>query len=117
MMGLSGASEKVVVVKLSHGHISALLISWCILILNIGIENLGMPTELASGEQKDIAQGRIEWVSVKDALKTLPMVAIQDDILRSSDLVTITWQNNCYLPDRSIRGLIAASVTPSIKEI
>ena len=74
-----------------------------------------MPTELASGEQEDIAQGRIEWMSVKDALKNLPMVAIQDDILRSSDLVTITRQNNCYLPERNIRGLIAASVTPSIK--
>jgi hypothetical protein len=117
MMGLSSASEEAIAVKLSHGHISALLISWqwCTLILNIGIENLGMPTELASGEQKDIAQRGVEWVSVMDALKTLPMVAIQDDILRTSDLVTITWQNNCNLPDRSIRGLIAAHVTPRIK--
>ena len=32
MMGLSGVSEEVVAVKLSHGHISALLISWCLLV-------------------------------------------------------------------------------------
>jgi hypothetical protein len=94
----------------------ALMIIWCCtIILNISIENLGMPTELASGEQEDIAQGGIERVSIKDAHKTSPMVAIQDDVLRTSDLVTITWQNNCYLIDRGIRGLIATPVTSRIK--
>jgi hypothetical protein len=63
---------------------------WYTIILNISIENLGMPTELASGEQEDIAQEGIERVSIKDAHHTSPMVAIQDDSLRTSGLVTIT---------------------------
>ena len=100
MMGLSGASEEAIAVKLSRGHISVLLIGWCRCspILNISIENLGMPTELASGEEENIVRRGIEWVSIIDALKTLPMVVIQDDILRTSDLITITWQNNCQSP-------------------
>jgi hypothetical protein len=116
MVGPFSVSEEVVVVKLSHGHMNVLMISWwCTIILNISIENLGMPTELASGEEEDIAQGGIERVSVKDAHKTSPMVAIQDDVLRTSGLVTITWQNNCYLIHRSIRCQIAMPVTPRIK--
>ena len=43
------------------------------------------------------------------------MVAIQDDILRASDLIPITWQNDCNLPDRGIRSLIATPITCGIK--
>ena len=74
-----------------------------------------MPTKLASGEKKHIAQGRIEGVKIRDALQWRAMKAIQDNVLRASDLIPITWQNDCNLPDSSIRGLIAMPVTSSIK--
>jgi hypothetical protein len=57
VIGPCGASEETIAVKFSHGHMFVLQISWCILILNSGIEDVEIPTKLASGEQEDIAQG------------------------------------------------------------
>ena len=41
------------------------------------------------------------------------MFAIQDNILRSCCLITITWQNNSYVSDRGIWGLIVMPITSS----
>ena len=73
-----------------------------------------MPTKLASGKEEDIAQGRIEGVNVRNAPQRT-IIAIQDDVLRASDLIPITWQDDCNLPDSSIRLLITTPVTPRIK--
>jgi hypothetical protein len=102
-------------VKLSHADIDALIsTTWCAL-LNSLIEDGGMPTELASGVEEDIMQGRVEGVRVRDALQWLGIKAIQYDVLRPPNLVSITWQDDCNLPDSSIRGLVATSVTCGVK--
>jgi hypothetical protein len=54
-------------------------------------------------------------MNIRNALQRFTMKAIQDDVLRNSYLISITWQDDCNLSDRGIRGLIAAPITPSIK--
>jgi hypothetical protein len=46
------------------------------LLLNIPIEEVVIPTKLASGKKEDIAQGRIKWVNIRDALQRFTMEAI-----------------------------------------
>jgi hypothetical protein len=109
------ANEEAIAMEFSHGDMGApVAATWCRL-LNILIEDVRMPTELSSGIEEDIAQGRVEGMSVRDALQRLAMKAIQDDVLRASDLVSITRQNHCNLPDSSIRGLVAPPVTARVK--
>ena len=43
------------------------------------------------------------------------MLAIKDDILRASRLITITWKDNCNLPHSRIRVLVAVSISGRIK--
>ena len=110
-----GTNEKVVAIKLSHADMNVLIvITWCIL-LNSLIEDGRVSTKLASGEKEHIVQCRIERVSIRDVLQRWTMVAIQDDVLRTSDLISITWQDDCNLPDSSIRLLIAEPITTFIK--
>ena len=115
MIRLCGVSEEAIVMKFSHGHMLVLKFSGCTLILNSGIEDVGIPTKLASGKEEDRERREVEKMSIRDALQRLAMVVIQDDVLRTSDLFTITWQNDSYLSDRSIRGLIAMPLTSRIK--
>jgi hypothetical protein len=80
---ISGADEKAVVVVFSHADTFYTGIMWLILLLllllfflNISIEEVGEPTKLASRKKKDIAQGRIEEVNIRDALQRFTMEAI-----------------------------------------
>ena len=75
------------------------------------MENVGMPPKLASGKEEDILQGGVRRMTIRDVLKWRAMISIQDDILNTSGLITITWQDDCYLLDRSIWGLIVTPVT------
>jgi hypothetical protein len=93
----------------------ALRIAWCTILFNSGIEDLWIPPKLASGEKQHIVQGGIEGVCIRDALQRFAMVAIQDNVLRTLQLITITWQNHSYLLDCSIRGIIATPVTVRVK--
>jgi hypothetical protein len=83
--------------------------------LNILIRNIGKPPKLASGEEEDIAQGWVVRMDIRDALKRLSMVAIQDNVLRAPWLITITQDKNCNLSDRGIRGLVVPPITTWIK--
>jgi hypothetical protein len=85
--------------KLCHGDTLALLyrsslLSWTILFILIG--KVFMPAKLASGKEKDITECRIEGVKIRDAIKG-PIMKVENDILGVLDLVTISWDNNCYL--------------------
>jgi hypothetical protein len=84
-------------------------------LLNILIEDVRMIRELASGIEEDIVQGRVEGMSVSNVLQRFTMKAIQDDVLRPSDMISITRQYHCNLPDSSIRGLIVPPVTARVK--
>ena len=53
-------------------------------------------------------------MGIRDVLQRATL-AIQDDILRALGLITVTRQNDSNLLDRSIWGLIAASITCGIK--
>jgi hypothetical protein len=109
------ANEDAVAVEFSHANMYALIsMMWCTL-FNSLVEDGGMPTELASGEKEDITQGRVEGVRVSNALQWLAIKAIQDDVLRPPNLVSITWQDDCNLPDSSIRGLVVPPVTTRVK--
>ena len=89
----------------------------CILwfLLNILIKDIEIPTKLACGEKKDIAQGRIKGVTIRDALQRFTMIAIEDNVLRASCLISITWKNDSNLPDSGIREIITMPVTSSSK--
>jgi hypothetical protein len=103
--------------ELCHGDVLALmlwssLLRWAI--FSILISELTMPTKLASGEKQDISQAGIKRIKVRDVLqRAIPK--IEDKILRVSDLVPITWNNNSYLFNRGIRGIVASSITILIK--
>jgi len=43
------------------------------------------------------------------------MLAIKDNVLRASRLITITWKDNCNLPHSRIRVLVVASISGRIK--
>jgi hypothetical protein len=53
-------------------------------------------------------------MKVRDAPKRAILV-IKDDILGVLDLITITWENDRYLIDRGIRGIVTSSITILIK--
>jgi len=53
-------------------------------------------------------------MKVRDTSKRAILV-MKNDVLRVPDLITITWENDCYLIDRGIRDIIAPSVTILIK--
>ena len=83
--------------------------------LNIVMRDVGKPPKLASGEQKDMVQGRVVKVAIRDALKMLIMVAIQDNVLRTPWLITITQNKESNLSNRGIWSLIAPPITTWIK--
>jgi hypothetical protein len=105
------ANEKVVAMEFSHGDMYVLVAMWCT-VLNSLIEDVRVPSKLASGIKEDIMQGRVEGMDVRDALQWRAMEAVQDDVLRPPDLVPITWENDSNLPDRGIRGLIVMPMSP-----
>ena len=45
------------------------------------IDNVRMPTKLASEKEEDIVQGWIEGVNIRDVLQRLARVVIQDEVL------------------------------------
>ena len=53
-------------------------------------------------------------MEVRDALKRA-ILAIENDVLGVLDLITIPWDNDCYLFDRGIRSIVAPSITVLIK--
>jgi len=53
-------------------------------------------------------------MKVRDTPKRAILV-IKNDVLRVPDLITITWENDCYLIDRGIRDIIAPSIAILIK--
>jgi hypothetical protein len=119
-LNICGADEQAVAMVFSHGDMFTTSITWFIwcmilFLLNILIEDVGVPTKLASRKKKNISQGRIEGVNIRDALQRFTMEAIQDNVLRTSYLIPITRKNDSNLPDRGIRGLIATPITSSSK--
>jgi hypothetical protein len=54
-------------------------------------------------------------MEIRYALKRVAMLAIENDVLRVLDLITITWKNDSYLLNRGIRGIVVPSVTILIK--
>jgi hypothetical protein len=119
MVGFSmlRANVEAIVMKLCHRDVFALML-WSFLlrwaIFSILISELTMPSKLASGKKQDISQGGIKRMKVRNALqRAIPK--IKDKILRISDLVPITWNNDSYLFDRGIRGIVASPITILIK--
>jgi len=53
-------------------------------------------------------------MKVRDTPKRAILV-MKNDVLRVPDLITITWENDCYLIDRGLRDIIAPSIAILIK--
>jgi hypothetical protein len=93
-LNISRANMKAIAKEFSHSDIFLLRFRT---FLSLMIGQVRIPTKLASRKKENIAQRGIKRVKVRNALKRRAMLAIKDNILRASRLVTITWQNDCNL--------------------
>ena len=79
-------------------------------------ENGRIPTQLASWEKKNIVQGRVKGMRVCDPEKALTLILpVDNDILRPSDLLSITNNYDSNLIGSGIGKIVAALVTIFIK--
>jgi hypothetical protein len=93
-LNISGANMKAIAKEFSHSDIFLLRFRT---FLSLLIGQARIPTKLASRKKENIVQRGIKRVKVRNVLKRRAMLAIKDDILRASRLITITWQNDCNL--------------------
>ena len=82
---------------------------------NICILNLRMPLELASRQQQHIMKSRIKWMKITDTLKGRAMPAVENDVMCTFWLITITWKNDSNLVVGGIRQIVTAMITGLIK--
>jgi hypothetical protein len=65
--------------------------------------------------QEHIMEGRIEGMTLRDALEAIPMLAVEDDVLIPLWLIFISRQNGSNLPVAGIRKVVLAAITALIK--
>jgi hypothetical protein len=121
-LNLGRARVKTIAVELGLGDVLALapatILRFTFLVVNwiaIPVLKPRMPWELASGMEEDIVEGRVEGMTLWDALEAFPMLAVEDDVPMTLWLVPITWQNDSYLPVGSIWKVVTPAITGLIK--
>src|SRR5258705_6657170 len=94
---------EVVGVELSHrdkfalpGNHLSIISRWVVDMLDLPVLNGGVPPKLASWKEKDIMQGRIEWVHFRNALERT-MLAIEDDVTSILRLISISRKDDSNL--------------------
>ena len=85
------------------------------MVVGIGIFDLRMPLKLASREQQNIVESRIERMDIGDALKGLAMPAVENYVMCTLWLIAIPWKNDGNLIVGGIRQIVMAMVTGLIK--
>ena len=96
-LNISRVNMKAIAKEFSHSDIFLLRFRT---FLSLIIEQVRIPTKLASRKKENIAQRGIKRVKVRNALKRRAMLVIKDNILRASRLVTI-----CYAQALGIVGV------------